>query len=101
MTFPVAVLCRHCRSRTRLERLKTDTGVLLEFTTSHIGGGDSQFGFVEIEGIRVIGTFDPQIELEVGMKVRMYACGVAEDGRPFYLFSPVTSDGAKSKTRRY
>ena len=96
-TFPVSLLCRHCGSRTDLGKLNTTTGVLLEFTRSYIGGTDSQLGYVEVAGIRVIGTFDPSAKLKEGMKVKMDSCGLASDGRPFYLFSTLLSKNARSK----
>ena len=95
-SFPVSMLCRHCGSRTRVGKPRTTRGVLLECTRSHVGGIDSQLGYVEMAGIRVVGTFDSDAALKEGMKVKMDSCGLGSDGRPFYLFSPLA---AKKTTR--
>ncbi|HEX7031927.1 MAG TPA: hypothetical protein VF172_02905 [Nitrososphaera sp.] len=66
------------------------TGILLEFSRSHVKGKEGVFGLVEMSGIRLIGSFGDH-ELEEGMKVRMTSCGLKSDGTAFYFFAPVSS----------
>lgn len=66
------------------------TGILLEFSCSHIGGKEGVFGLVEMSGIRLVGSFDDRPMAE-GMKVKMTKCGLGPDGAPFYFFVPAKS----------
>ncbi len=59
---------------------------MLEFTNSHIKDKEGVFGFIEMSGIKIIGSFDNK-DLKVGMKVKMSGCGIKQDGTVFYNFA--------------
>jgi len=86
IAWPPSQRCPQCLSRTLLRRVET-TGILLEFTSSHIKGKEGIFGVVEISGIRLVGSFS-KAQLKEGMKVRMTKCGIKLDGTVFYRFEP-------------
>jgi hypothetical protein len=69
-----------------LKKIET-SGILLEFTSSHIKGKEGTFGLVEMSGIKLVGSFGAS-HLKEGMKVKMSECGVRPDGTTFYSFTP-------------
>lgn len=77
--------CPHCLCKIPLQNIPT-TGTLLEFTNSHIKDKEGIFGFIEMSGIKIIGSFDDK-DLKVGMKVKMSGCGIGQDGTVFYNFT--------------
>ncbi len=84
--WPPSHRCPYCLSKTSLKKIGT-TGILLEFTSSHIKGKEGIFGLVEMSGIKLVGSFGTG-HLKEGMKVRMKECGVGSDGTAFYYFMP-------------
>lgn len=64
----------------------SNKGVIVEFAASHIRGHEGVFGVVEMDGFKLVGSFD-MIELVPGMRVQMVDCGMSE-GAPYYLFAP-------------
>jgi len=60
--------------------------VLVEFATSHLRGHEGVFGIVQMDGFRLVGSFE-SADLSEGMDVRMIECGM-KDGTPYYLFAP-------------
>lgn len=83
--WPPSSTCPICYSTTALRKV-SDRGVLVEFASSHMRGWEGLFGIVEMDGFRLVGSFQTT-ELAEGMKVRMVACG-KKDGAPYYLFAP-------------
>jgi uncharacterized OB-fold protein len=83
--WPPSTTCPACYSKTALKKVGRK-GVLVEFATSHVTGHEGTFGIVEMDGFRLVGSFD-SADLEEGMKVRMGDCGV-RDGAPYYFFAP-------------
>lgn len=61
-------------------------GVLVEFAMSHLRGHEGIFGIVQMDGFRLVGSFE-NAELAQGISVRMVECGM-RDGAPYYLFAP-------------
>jgi hypothetical protein len=51
-------------------------------------GKEGMFGVVDIDGVRLIGSFET-LSMRKGMKVRMKSCGVDAHGGAFYVFAPV------------
>lgn len=86
--WPPSPYCPKCLSRTAFRKVKT-TGTLLEFSSSHVRDHEGLFGVVDMDGIRLVGSFDPDASLSVGMKVRMSRCGVSDAGTPYYWFDVV------------
>lgn len=85
-TWPPSHHCPRCLSKTSLKKTQT-IGILIEFTSSHVKGKEGVFGFVEISGIKLVGSFGNR-QLKEGMKVRMTRCGIGSDGTAFYSFVP-------------
>lgn len=85
--WPPSRLCPLCYSETSLEEVET-VGTLLEFSKSHIERKEGMFGIVDLGGIKIVGGLKSD-RLKEGMKLRMSACGVREDGSPFYDFEPL------------
>lgn len=83
--WPPSSTCPICYSKTVLKRAGRK-GVLVEFAASHVRGHEGVFGIVEMDGFRLMGSFD-SAELSPGMEVRMVDCGV-KDGTPYYSFVP-------------
>lgn len=73
-----------CYSKTALKKV-SGRGVLVEFAASYVRGHEGIFGIIEMDGFRLVGSFD-SVELAEGMKVGMIGCGV-RDGTPYYLFA--------------
>lgn len=84
-TWPPSSTCPLCYSKTKLRKVN-DRGVLVEFASSRVKGREGFFGIVEMDGFRLMGSFQTG-KLTEGMKVRMVACG-KKDGAPYYLFDP-------------
>ncbi|WP_148681183.1 Zn-ribbon domain-containing OB-fold protein [Candidatus Nitrososphaera gargensis] len=84
--WPPSHRCPYCLSKTSLKKIET-TGILLEFSSSHIKGKEGVFGLIEMSGIKLIGSFGTP-QLKEGMKVKMTRCGVRPDGTAFYSFAP-------------
>ncbi|HEX9677556.1 hypothetical protein [Nitrososphaera sp.] len=83
--WPPSSTCASCYSKTALKKVGS-TGVLVEFAASHLRGHEGIFGIVEMDGFRLVGSFE-STELAEGMQVRMVDCGM-RDGTPCYLFAP-------------
>lgn len=77
--------CPECYSKTALKKVN-NKGVLVEFATSHVRGHEGVFGIVQMDGFRLVGSFD-SAQLAEGMQVRMVKCGM-RDGTPYYIFAP-------------
>lgn len=60
--------------------------MLVEFATSHVRGHEGMFGIVQMDGFRLVGSFE-SAELAQGISVRMIECGMKDDA-PYYLFAP-------------
>ena len=60
--------------------------MLVEFATSHVRGHEGVFGIVQMDGFRLVGSFE-SADLVEGISVRMIECGM-KDGAPYYLFAP-------------
>lgn len=89
VAWPPSTSCSKCFAQTRLKKT-SKTGILLEFTTSHVTGKEGVFGLVKIGKIRIIGSFGSQ-QLREGMTVKMTGCGFLHDGMPYYRFDPVST----------
>ena len=83
--WPPSLTCPLCYSRTVLKSVSTK-GVLVEFSTSYLGNHEGIFGIVQMDGFKMMGSFDNP-ELSKGMRVRMKECGL-RDGRPYFCFVP-------------
>lgn len=83
--WPPSSTCPACYSKTALKRVST-RGVLVEFATSHVRGHEGVFGIVQMDGFRLIGSFE-SADLKEGIPVCMVDCGM-QDGTPYYLFAP-------------
>jgi metal-sulfur cluster biosynthetic enzyme len=68
------------------------TGTLIEYAVSHVRGREGTFGVVDLGGIRIVGLIKAQT-LRVGMTLKMSACGLLEDGSPYYEFEPKETRG--------
>ena len=84
--WPPSHRCSHCLSKTSMKKIDM-TGILLEFTSSHIKGKEGVFGVVQMSGIKLVGSFSTT-HLKEGMKVKMKKCGIGTDGTAFYFFMP-------------
>ena len=60
---------------------------MIEFAESHVKNKKGVFGVINVAGITLIAGFRTD-KLVEGMKVRMAACGIHDDGTPFYDFEP-------------
>ena len=84
--WPPSPYCKSCFSKAELESVVKE-GTLLEFTKSYVGNNEVIFGAVELRGIKLIGLLTPATkEFHKGMKVRLTACGINNDGGIFYNF---------------
>lgn len=83
--WPPSPYCPRCLARTVFRKVRT-TGTLLEFSTSHVRDHEGVFGIVDMDGIRLVGSFDSNATLYKGMKVRMSRCGLSDAGTPYYWF---------------
>jgi uncharacterized OB-fold protein len=84
-SWPPSPTCPVCYSKTTLKQVDR-RGVLVEFAASHVRGNEGLFGIVEMDGFRLVGSFE-SADLSEGMRVRMVDCGV-RDSTPYYLFAP-------------
>lgn len=84
--WPPFPTCPYCLSKTSLKKIET-TGILLEFADSRIRDHEGIFGLVEMDGFRLVGSFDSAARLREGMKVMMDRCGL-RNGTPYYHFTP-------------
>ncbi|MGI0024274.1 MAG: zinc ribbon domain-containing protein [Nitrososphaera sp.] len=84
--WPPSPTCPRCLSRTAMKEGKR-TGRLLELSCSHVKGREGLFGVIQIDDIRLVGSFDRH-SLREGMNVMMIDCGIHEDGTVFYRFAP-------------
>jgi uncharacterized OB-fold protein len=87
--WPPTSRCPRCLSKTSLKKIEM-TGILLEFTRSHVKGSEGIYGIVEIDGIKLVGSFG-STNVKEGMKVRMSKCELRPDGAASYSFEPVRS----------
>jgi uncharacterized OB-fold protein len=85
--WPPSHRCPYCLSKTSLKKIGT-TGILLEFTSSHVKGKEGVFGLVKMSDIKLVGSFDTQ-QLKEGTRVKMTKCGIKPDGTAFYSFTPM------------
>ena len=84
--WPPSRYCKLCFCKTELKSVIKE-GTLLEYTKSYIGNTEVIFGAVELRGIKLIGLLTPATkEFHKGMKVRLTACGINNDGGIFYNF---------------
>lgn len=84
--WPPSRYCPHCLGKTSLQEVET-TGIVLEFTSSHIKDKEGLFGLIEMSGIKIVGSFENNLQLKEGMKVKMSGCGVMPNGTAFYHFA--------------
>jgi uncharacterized protein len=84
--WPPSNLCPNCFSPTSLKKIEP-IGTLIEFADSHVKNKKGIFGIINIDGITLIAGLRTDKLLE-GMKMRMAACGIHDDGTPFYEFEP-------------
>ena len=82
--WPPSLYCPNCLSKTSLQNVITN-GTLLVFAHSFVKGKEGTFGLIEMSGIRIVGSIDIR-DLKEGMKVKMFRCGIREDGTLFYNF---------------
>jgi uncharacterized OB-fold protein len=85
--WPPSPSCPKCFGKVVLKKVDK-TGILVEFATSHVRGHEGVFGIIEMDGFRLVGSFDGDKKLCNGMKVRLDKCGVNAEGAPFYHFVP-------------
>lgn len=74
-----------CHSKTTLKKVKSK-GVLVEFAISYVRGHEGVFGIVQMDGFRLVGSFN-SAGLVPGIRVRMVDCGM-KDETPYFLFVP-------------
>ncbi len=84
-SWPPSPFCQKCLSRTVFRKVKTE-GILQEFATSFVRDHEGVFGIVDMDGIKIIGSFATD-KLQKGMQVKMTRCGI-KSGTPFYIFEP-------------
>lgn len=82
--WPPSPTCPECYSKTALKKVSS-RGVLVEFAASHVRGREGIFGIVQMDGFRLVGSFE-NAELAQGISVRMVECGIKDD-TPYYLFA--------------
>ena len=82
--WPPSKICPKCHSNASLQKFEA-TGILIEFADSHVKNREGSFGIIDMDGIRIVGSLKAA-NPHVGMKMKMAACGVREDGGPFYDF---------------
>jgi hypothetical protein len=83
--WPPSPICPACLSKTSLKKIRPE-GTLVEFADSHIRDHEGIFGIVEMDGFRLVGSFDIGAPLHEGANVRMDRCGL-RDGAPYYHFT--------------
>ncbi|HET7149327.1 MAG TPA: hypothetical protein VFI73_12605 [Candidatus Nitrosopolaris sp.] len=83
--WPPSEYCCDCFFATSLEKIET-AGTLIECTSYNIDDSEELYGVVDIQGIKLIGSFSTNIT--PGTPVRMVDCGIRENGSPFYHFEP-------------
>jgi uncharacterized OB-fold protein len=84
--WPPSKLCPHCFSHTSLEKIEL-VGTLVEFAESNIKNKNGKFGVIELDGITLIAGLQAN-KLAEGMKMKLAACGIQDDGTPYYDFEP-------------
>lgn len=82
--WPPSRICSRCYSPTILQKIMT-RGKVVEFAFSNLRDKQGQFGLIDIGGVWIVGRLECN-EPRVGMVVEMAACGIGEDGSPFYNF---------------
>jgi uncharacterized OB-fold protein len=82
--WPPSKSCPNCYSHTMLERIDP-IGTLIEFAISNVRNREGAFGVIDIDGIKIVGGLKTQ-RPSAGMKMKLSACGLREDGSPFYDF---------------
>ena len=82
--WPPSGTCPHCYSHTNLQKIEL-TGTLVEFAESNIKNKRGKFGVIELDGITLIAGLRAN-KLAVGMKMKLSACGIQDDGTPSYDF---------------
>jgi hypothetical protein len=62
-------------------------GSLVEYSQSYVRTKEGTFGIIDMGGFVLVGGLRAD-RLTVGMKMKMYSCGLREDGSPYYDFEP-------------
>jgi uncharacterized OB-fold protein len=85
--WPPSKDCPKCLSVTTLQEAGR-IGSLVEFSQSYVRTREGKFGIIDMGGFLLVGGLRSE-RLAVGMKLKMYSCGLRDDGSPYYDFEPV------------
>ena len=82
-TWPPSRECHKCLSATSFQEVDK-VGSLVEYSESYVSS-EGKYGIIDMGGFLLVGGLRSD-RLAIGMKMKMCACGLRDDGSPYYDF---------------